>query len=151
MNVKGIKNVPGFARAILELNNQENIYALIDNDADENTAQLISELGLDPSHKYVVGTKEFEDSFDSDVLYESWNFYVKSRGGRISPKWDPETLKILKEDCLANGRKFSKELRELNSGGSKKLDKVTLGIALGEFCEQEHLPQMLKDLLELIK
>ncbi|MDR3586889.1 MAG: AAA family ATPase [Desulfosporosinus sp.] len=151
MNVKGIKNVPGFARALLELITKDNIITLIDNDADETTQHLINELGLDPTQKFVVGTKEFEDSFDSDVIYASWNVYVKSRGGRIGEKWNPEGLKILKDDCIANGKKFSKILRELNSGGSKKLDKVTLGIALGEFCLEEHLPQRLKELFSAMK
>lgn len=146
INAKGINNVPGFTSAILELINKENIFTLIDNDADETTLELIEKLSLNESNKFQVGIKEFEDSFEPETIYESWKVYVESCGKRIGEFWREDLITQKKDDCLREGKKFSSELRVLNSG-SKKMDKISLGIALGNHCSEEKLDGNLKRLL----
>lgn len=146
INAKGINNVPGFARAILELINRENIFTLIDNDADEMTQELIEKLNLNQTNKFHVGSKEFEDSFAPNTIYEAWKSYVESCGRQIGDLWHEELIAQKRDECIRNGKKFSKELRELNSG-SKKMDKITLGVALGKYCKEEDLDMNLRNLL----
>jgi len=151
INVKGIKNVPGFARAILELNSSDNIYSLIDNDAEEETIELIDSLGLDANHKFQIGTKEFEDSFDPSIIYNCWKVYVENSNRRLGDNWTETEIRAKRDECLANNAKFSKKLRELNSGCQKKLDKITLGIALGDNCSLEELDERILNLLSLLR
>lgn len=151
INVKGIKNVPGFARAILELNNKNNIYALIDNDADEITSELINQLELDNDHIFKLGNKEFEDSFQPYTIYKCWKQYVESCGKEIGENWTEDNIRLKREECITNNTKFSKELRRLNIGCQKKFDKTTLGIALGEYCTKEELDENLCKLLYILK
>lgn len=146
INTKGINNVPGFARAILELINKENIFTLIDNDADDTTLNLIERLNLEDSNKFQVGIKEFEDSFAPKTIFEAWKVYVESCGRQIGDLWHEDLITQKREECIKEGKKFSKELRELNSG-SKKMDKIALGIALGNHCSEEMLDENLKKLL----
>lgn len=149
INAKGINNVPGFTSAILELINKENIFTLIDNDADDTTLELIERLNLDDSNKFQVGTKEFEDSFSPNTIYESWKVYVESCGKRIGDLWHEDFITQKRDECLRDGKKFSKELRVLN-GGSKKMDKISLGIALGNHCSEEKLDETLRRLLHTL-
>lgn len=145
INAKGIYNVPGFARAILELIGKESIFTLIDNDGDDSTLELIDKLNLDDSNIFKVGTKEFEDSFAPKTIYESWKIYVESCGRQIGDSWHEDFITQKRDECIREGKKFSKELRELNSG-SKKMDKITLGIALGNHCSEEELDGNLRRL-----
>jgi putative ATP-dependent endonuclease of OLD family len=146
INAKGINNVPGFASAILELIGKENIFTLVDNDADETTIELIDQLTLDDTNKFTVGTKEFEDSFEPKTIYESWKKYVESCGRQIGNLWHEDLIAQKRNECIREDKKFSKELRVLNSG-SKKMDKITLGMALGQYCPEDELDENLKNLL----
>jgi predicted ATP-dependent endonuclease of OLD family len=126
MNVRGIKNVPGFSNALLQLVNKDSIYALIDNDADDATNELISRLKLTNDHLYKIGQKEFEDSFKPKTIYNCWKKYVESRNRDIGDRWTEEEITRTKEDCLKNNKKFSKKLKELNDSCLIGLDKIKL-------------------------
>lgn len=147
INVQGIKNVPGFARAILEMNSKENIYALIDNDADDATKELINKLEMKSEHKIEIGNKEFEDSFKESVIDSCWRKYVESREKKVGELWNEDNISKIKNECIAEGKKFSKELGCLNSGCQKKFSKIELGIALGEYCNIGDLDPKLMGLL----
>ena len=63
--------------------------------------------------------------------------------------WTIENIKSLKERCIKEGKKFSKKLREeLNKGCPISMKKPKFAQALAEYCEEEHLPE---DILELLK
>ncbi|MDI6603787.1 MAG: AAA family ATPase [Thermoanaerobacteraceae bacterium] len=151
MNVKGIKNVPGFSNALLQLINKDNIYALIDNDADDVTIELINRLDLANDHLYKIGQKEFEDSFKPKTIYNCWKKHVESRNRNIGNRWTEEEISRIKEDCLKNSKKFSKKLKELNDSCLIGLDKIKLGTALGNYCEIDELDDNLKKFLYILK
>lgn len=151
VNVEGINNIPGFVRAMLALNERKNnIYVLCDNDINEDTAKLIKDLGISEQNVCRIGHKEFEDSFDSEVIYNAWKHYIESKDGEIGPNWTIENIQRLKEQCLSDGKKFSTRLSELNKKCSESLKKQKLAIALAEYCTEEHIDKSLLDLLRRI-
>lgn len=150
MNCKGITNIPGFARAILELHNPDNIHLLYDNDASPELSELIDRLDVPDQRKYVVGEKEFEDAFSDDALHSGWSQYLVGAGRDVPPGWNVEAISSLRANCQENGGKFSKKIRSLNQGG-KKMSKPILGNALAEYLEDEHLPQRLLDLVQAVR
>lgn len=148
VNVKGIRNIPGFSSAMLELNNKSNIYILIDNDADEDTLELISKLDLSRDNIYTIGTKEFEDSFNHDDIYHAWKSYVERNGKKIGESWEPNKIEQVKNECKKDNLKFSDELKRLNCKCAEKFTKQKLGIALGEYCKKEDLDENLRELFD---
>lgn len=150
MNCKGITNIPGFARAILELHNPDNIHLLYDNDASPELSELIDRLDVPHERKYVVGEKEFEDAFSDDALHSAWSQYLVEAEKEVPPAWTVDEISSLRADCQENGGKFSKKIRSLNQGG-KKMSKPILGNALAEYLEDEHLPQRLLDLVLAVR
>ncbi len=113
--------------------------------------ELINSLNLDHDHKFFIGSKEFEDSYEPITIYKCWKSYVEYSGRNISEGWTEEQIRAIRDECLANQGKFSNKLRELNSGCLKKLNKVNLGIALGEYCLEEELNENLILLLNRIR
>ncbi|MES3676564.1 AAA family ATPase [Halomonas elongata] len=150
MNCKGITNIPGFARAIFELHNPNNIHLLYDNDASPELSELIDRLDVPNERKYVVGEKEFEDAFSDEALYSAWRQYLVGADKEVPPAWTVNEISSLRADCQENGGKFSKKIRSLNQGG-KKMSKPILGNALAEYLEDEHLPSRLRDLVVAVK
>lgn len=149
INVQGIKNIYGFSRAILELTNKENLYVLMDNDAQPETVELLDELELPEENTFIVGNREFEDSFSSEVIYEAWKKYIEDSGREIrdNSNWTIENIERLKNECTEDeNKKFSSKLKTL-SAGTKKFTKPIFGAALGDYCSEEQLPQPLKELL----
>lgn len=149
INTRGIKNIPGFAKALLELVDENSIYVVKDNDASEETLKLIDELKIHPDRQITVGTKEFEDSFSDDVIYESWKNYLVECGKDISKsRWTLENINKLREECSSNpGKKFSSELQSLNSGSGKKFRKIIFGEVLGNYCDKTKIPSEINELL----
>lgn len=146
INVQGINNVVGFARAILELHNPERIYILCDNDASPELAKLIVELNVPDKHKFYVGLREFEDAFHSNDLHECWKKYHEECGCTAPVNWTPEAIEQLKQECINDiNKKFSKELKALNKGG-KAMTKPQLGKILGSHIPPENLPKSISDL-----
>lgn len=86
MNTRGIKNIPGFAKALLQLIQPSNIYLLRDNDADEDINRLIEELSIPIGQQFAIGQKEFEDSFSDETIYKSWKSYVEECGRTIGSR-----------------------------------------------------------------
>lgn len=76
LNVKGIRNIYGFAQAILQIHPKENIFIIYDNDATEDTLSLIESLDISDSNKLVLGDKEFEDCFSSESIHATWASYL---------------------------------------------------------------------------
>lgn len=149
INVKGIQNIVGFARAILELHDPQRIFILCDNDASLELQEIIDLLQIPQAHKFQVGTKEFEDSFESLVLHRAWCQYHIDCGKQAPAGWTEEAIEQLKVECAASDQKFSKRLRSLNQGG-KSMRKPIFGAALGERAEIDELPQRLRELFSVL-
>lgn len=149
INVKGVQNIVGFARAILELHDPQRIFILCDNDASLELQEMIDLLRIPQAHKFQVGTKEFEDSFESFVLHRVWCQYHIDCGRQVPAGWTEEAIQQLKVECAASDQKFSKRLRSLNQGG-KSMRKPIFGAALGERAEIDELPQRLRELFNVL-
>ncbi len=151
INSRGIKNIPGFSNALLEITNPNNIYMVIDNDASSETQELIDQLNIPDERKFIIGTKEFEDSFPSETLHDCWKLYLEGCGKAVPDTWSSESIETMKSNCLSTETKFSKKLRQLNSGSGKKMTKPIFGIALAEHIEDKNLPEQFNELLAMIQ
>jgi predicted ATP-dependent endonuclease of OLD family len=149
INVQGINNIPGFAKALLELMDKNTIYILRDNDASAITSDLISRLGLAATQQTTVGVKEFEDAFDDETLYNCWKQYLIECGHNTGgADWTKENIQEIRGECAKDPtKKFSAELISLNKGTGKKLTKTLLGEKLGDYCNIENIPQEIANLL----
>lgn len=150
INCKGITNIPGFSKAILELHNSENIHILHDNDASPELQELIDNLNVPVEKKYVVGEKEFEDAFSNEALHSCWCQYLENCNRDVPASWTVQEISQLRVDCQQNGGKFSKRIRSLSRGG-KKMSKPILGHALATFLTDSHLPARLLDLIQAVR
>lgn len=148
INTKGIKNIPGFAKALLELVDPNSIYIVKDNDASEETIQIIRELSIATEQQFTIGQKEFEDSFSDETIYNSWKDFVEECGKTVGSDWTLTNISRKKQDCLEDPtKKFSDELRKLNAGCVKKFSKIIFGKVLGDFCNTTNLPTIINELL----
>lgn len=151
INCKGIPNIPGFATAILQLHQPENIHILYDNDATPELTELIDKLGIPESRKYIIGTNEFEDAFSDEALFSAWEKYLAASNKPIPSTWSVSEIGIIRQDCLNNGLKFSKQIRGLNHGSNTKMSKPILGDALGSYLEEEMIPEQLHKMFNSIR
>jgi putative ATP-dependent endonuclease of OLD family len=150
INCKGISNIPGFAKALLEIHNPENIHLLFDNDASPELTDLISRLQIPDNQKYIVGEKEFEDAFSDQALHSAWSSYLISCNKDIPETWSVESINNLRVRCSTNGEKFSKEIRSLNQGG-KKMSKPIFGNALAHHLNDDEIPDRLLGLIQAVR
>lgn len=150
INSKGIHNIYGFAKGILELHDPENIIIVFDNDASDDMRELIEQLELTDKQIYIIGTKEFEDAFSDQVLFECWKKYLEECDYDCPPKWSVEGICQIRKDCIANPNlKFSSELKKLNVGG-KKMTKPIFGYALANYIDDKKLPPRIKELFTFL-
>ncbi len=151
INAQGIQNIPGFAKAILELHGSEKIYVLYDNDASEELAELIGCLNLPGCQRFQVGHREFEDAFESQVLHRCWVRYHQECRRNPPNTWCVDEIEKLKNECTTSEdkNKFSKALKSLNQGG-KKMTKPLLGQALGTYITLEELPPVIGNLFTFL-
>lgn len=150
INCKGIPNIPGFAKAILEIHTPDNIHLLYDNDASPELTELIDRLDIPASRNYIVGQKEFEDAFSNEALYKAWEQYLIDHNRDIPNSWNVDSIAAVRTECQDENGKFSKKIRSLNQGG-KKMSKPIFGGALGEFLENDEIPQRVIDLIDAVR
>jgi predicted ATP-dependent endonuclease of OLD family len=151
ISAQGIQNIPGFARAILELHSSEKVYVLYDNDASDELLELISRLDLPECQRFQIGNREFEDAFDSSVLHRCWAEYHQECGRTTPDTWCVDAIENLRSECSTSEdrNKFSKALKSLNQGG-KKMTKPLLGQALGTYITSEELPLVISNLFNFL-
>jgi putative ATP-dependent endonuclease of the OLD family len=151
INAQGIQNIPGFAKAILELHGPEKVYVLYDNDASEELVNLIRYLDLPGCQNFQIGHREFEDAFESPVLHRCWVEYHKECGKVPANAWCVDAIEDLKVKCTTgeDKNKFSKALRSLNHGG-KRMTKPLFGQALGTYIKAEELPSIIYNLFTFL-
>lgn len=148
ISTEGVENVPGFAAALAQVHSGPRAFVLYDNDAVDRVQPIIERLEIPHENTFVVGTREFEDAFEADVLERCWRSYVAARGSRLAPGWQRDAIDRLKAECLVNGDKFSKKLASLNAHGQPKMTKPALGLALGTYARRGDLPEKLQDLCD---
>ena len=153
INTKGINNIPGFSKALLELIDPKSIYVVRDNDASEETDKLISELKIPDERQIIIGSKEFEDAFTDEILFDSWKTYIEECGKNLTKsKWTKENIVAVRKECDGDKtKKFSKEIGSLNAGTGKKFTKSLFGEILGNYCTIENVPDKIKTFLETLK
>lgn len=150
INCKGIPNIPGFAKALLEIHSPEKVHLLFDNDASPELTELIDRLQIPDDRKYIVGTKEFEDAFTDEALYTAWAAYLTSYEKEIPETWSVESIRKLRAECAENGKKFSKEIRSLNQRG-KKMSKPIFANAIGQHLSDDDIPTRLLELVQAVR
>lgn len=145
LNVKGIRNIYGFAQAILQIHPMENIFIIYDNDATDDTLELIKSLSISDENKLVLGDKEFEDCFSSESLYSAWIEYLKDINFTIpaTTNWTISNIENLKKVCRDDkSKKFSSELKTL-AAGTKKFSKPLYGYLLGKYTSIDKMPEII--------
>lgn len=153
INIRGVKNIPGFSTALLELANKDEIYILKDTDSSGEADEVIDKIDISSDKQFVIGTREFEDAFSDETIYNTWKNYVESRRRRISgTQWTIENITRARQECVDNPKlKFSSKLKALNSGTNKKFTKILLGELLGNHCDETNTPEVVMTLLRLLK
>ena len=151
INARGIQNIPGFAKAILELHGSGRVYVLCDNDASEDLLKLISCLNLPECQNFQIGHREFEDAFAASVLHRCWIEYYRVCERTPPASWCVEEIESLKSKCTTGEcrDKFSSALKALNQGG-KKMTKPLFGQALGTHIKSEELPTIMDRLFAFL-
>lgn len=148
ISTEGVENVPGFAAALAQVHSGPRAFVLYDADAVDRVRPVIERLEIPDENAFVVGTKEFEDAFEAEVLERCWSSYVASRGSRLAPGWTRDAIERLKAECLLNGDKFSKRLASLNARGQPRMTKPRLGLAVGTHATAGDLPTELQELCD---
>ncbi|MDD2376475.1 MAG: AAA family ATPase [Clostridia bacterium] len=120
INIEGISNSCGFARAIKELGLKDCTKALFDTDMKDSKSDIetiIRELNFEENKDYyLVGEKEFEDAFDTEDIYKALLNY----------KVDKDIEQLLKN--LAKSGLSDSDIREKieeKKGNVKMCDKFT--------------------------
>lgn len=146
INVQGIKNIYGFTRGILELHDPSNIRLVFDNDASDDIKEIIRQLSITDDKKYIIGEKEFEDAFSDETIFNCWKKYHEDSERGCPENWTVENIRQVREECMANGAKFSDKLKTLNAGG-KRMTKPTLASVLAQYADDENIPPLLSKLI----
>lgn len=148
VNVTGIGNVYGFSRALTEIHSVDRVFVLTDNDLSAEMEDLIRSLALPDTNRLPIGTWEFEDAFDPEVIFECWRDYVTECGKTVSKNWNLDDISALRNECADNSaKKYSKELSRLNSGSGVKMTKPLLGMVLGREIEPDKVPESITHLI----
>ena len=107
----GIKDIPNFIRIIKNSFSKTDIFALMDNDADEETKERLNkwiENGMiENSNIFVIGQKEFEDTFPNDVLAQALSKYISDECG-YEVEIDAKAIQKIRKS-----KKFSKSLGDI--------------------------------------
>ncbi|NTV46697.1 MAG: AAA family ATPase [Chlorobiales bacterium] len=151
MNVKGVKNIHGFADALSRVLPKDSVFILVDSDFADKAERIIQKLDIPNRNQYKIGEKEFEDAFSPEILHKAWKCHLEDNGQSIPDGWTVERIEALRYECILNGSKFSDKLGGLTIGCQIGWNKTCLGIALAMHCQREHIPEPLLNLMENLK
>lgn len=153
ININGIHNAPGFAKALNELVDPKLVYIIKDTEPKLKLTEVVENLEIPKENQFELGEKEFEDEFSDTTLYLTWKNHLEICGKPLGEKtlWTEQNISAVRQQCRENPQmKFSKELFRLNSGTGVSLDKITLAKELGEQCTKENLPPKIKEILRIL-
>ena len=154
---EGITDVPRLAKVLEDFIDKNNIFLLIDNDGDRKLHQLIELLDVpQETNVFEIGHKEFEDTFEPDLIYSSWLQFVESQNDpkinidSFKASWTIEKISSLKEECLKDSdKKFSEELIKLSRDECLiPMKKPELGSVLAKNIQINELDNKIIDLFE---
>lgn len=148
INTRGISNIPKFAEMMSRFVPSDDVFIFTDNDALPRTQALID--ALKASNVYRIGDKEFEDAFQPEVVYRAWADYVGSLNVDLGPYWTSDAIQDIYFDPAKKSEGVSNYLAEKNSQCSVRLDKISMGTALGRYCKEQHLPQEITTLFRVL-
>lgn len=159
INGKGIETAAMAARVFRDFNlvERHEIYVLIDNDGNKKLKRFIEVLDIPQENIRQLGYKEFEDTFDPLIIYESWKKYIKLYLNEYNPeiyekfenRWTYDSIKLLRKTCIENDLKFSDKLADFSIDHCLvRMDKTDLGIALAKHAQKEDLDPKLNYILD---
>lgn len=152
VKAEGITEIPKFVKIIKNAFSNTNIFIMMDNDANENTENKLSEIinqydDLSQDHVFRLGENEFEDSFTDEVLIKSINDYLAETNETY--------VKITSDDIYdmrKSPKKFSKEINTfIHRNTHKSLKKPLLAKHLANNANTEDVDENILKLFELIK
>lgn len=145
----GIKDIPNFIRIIKNSFSKTDIFALMDNDADEETKESLNkwiENGMiENSNIFVIGQKEFEDTFPNDVLALALSKYISDECG-----YEVE-IEVKEIQKIRKSKKFSKSLGDIFYNMTYRgFSKPTFAQYLAFYAEEEDIDEKFIRLFKLI-
>ena len=145
----GIKDIPNFIRIIKNSFSKTDIFALMDNDADEETKERLNkwiENGMiENSNIFVIGQKEFEDTFPNDVLAQALSKYISDECG-YEVEIDAKAIQKIRKS-----KKFSKSLGDIFYNMTYRgFSKPTFAQYLAFYAEEEDIDEKFIRLFKLI-
>ena len=145
----GIKDIPNFIRIIKNSFSKTDIFALMDNDADEETKERLNkwiENGMiENSNIFVIGQKEFEDTFPNDVLAKALSKYISDECG-YEVEIDAKAIQKIRKS-----KKFSKSLGDIFYNMTYRgFSKPTFAQYLAFYAEEEDIDEKFIRLFKLI-
>jgi len=156
---EGITDVPRLAKVLEDFIDKNNIFLLIDNDGDKKLHRLIDLLDIPKeTNVFEIGHKEFEDTFEPNLIYSSWLQFVESKDhSRIDidsfkESWTIERISTLKEECIGDSdKKFSEELMNLSEKECLfPMKKPELGSVLSKNVPIDELDSNITDLFLIL-
>ena len=145
----GIKDIPNFIRIIKNSFSKTDIFALMDNDADEETKERLNkwiENGMiENSNIFVIGQKEFEDTFPNDVLAQALSKYISDECG-YEVEIDAKAIQKIRKS-----KKFSKSLGDIFYNMTYRgFSKPTFAQYLAFYAEEKDIDEKFIRLFKLI-
>jgi len=155
---RSVTDAPRLAKVILEDFGYEKnqVILVVDKDIDDRSEddpihEILNELESRGWNKednlFKIGNREFEDSFEPECIYHAWKNYVEKEGGEVSENWTLENIKQVYQECINNGGKLRKKLKNLNSGCRIKFKHTeSFPKALAEYFSENYdrLPDEIK-------
>ena len=155
---EGITDVPRLAKVLEDFIDKNNIFLLIDNDGDKKLHQLIDLLDIPKeTNVFEIGHKEFEDTFEPNLIYSSWLQFVESKDDSkldidaFKESWTIESISSLKDECIGDThKKFSEELMNLSEECLFPMKKPELGSVLAKNVPIDELDSNITDLFLIL-
>lgn len=150
IRAQGIDDVPRLSKVLSQFVVPNEVYILMDNDAGRRSLNLMNKLEIPEDNVFKIGNKEFEDTFDSQIIYEVGKELIEQKECDCGDVWTEKAIMELKEDCLSNGKKFSEELVNLSLKCLVNLEKPEFGIYLAKKCDADDLDEVIHILFSKI-
>lgn len=149
VKAEGIKDIPNFIRILKKSFSKTDIYALMDNDADKDTKERLNHLiDEDLIHKdniFIIGNREFEDSFPDNVIKDALSEYISDELGFSAE------ASLTEIQRARTAKKFSKILSNIFfRRTSKRFKKPIFAQYLAVFAEKEDIDENFIRLFESI-
>ncbi len=137
INAHGVDNLAQLAKVLIEFMADIPLMVLVDQDINrdlvikrrKNTKELLEKLQEERRvDKFEIGYMEFEDAFDTDVIYES---VMKYYGDQVKDQWCKEEIEKCKEKLKENPHyQFAEALEKLSDRKKTEIAK-----AIAYYCD----------------